>query len=352
MKVVFMSTNKIRVAVALTAVACAAPARADSVAEFYKGKTVTIITSTGAGGAYDLAARTLGRYLGKYLPGAPQFVVKNMPGGGHVVATNFMYTTAPKDGTYIATVNNAIPMIQVLDGKGVRFDARKLAWIGSMGISNLLTVAWASSGVKTMADVFAREVTTGATGTGSGTYLYPTAMNMILGTKFKVVLGYSSSAEVDLAMTRGEVVARAGASYRSFLAERPEWIKDKLINPLVQVGGTRDPALPDVPLMQDLGKTPEQQQLLRLISSSVAMGRPFLAPPETPPDRLAALRAAFDAVMKDPDFVAEAQRLELDLNPATGADVAKVALDTIDAPPDLVARAKAAIDPTGGGKAD
>ena len=334
--------------IAFAALVCAAQARAEPIEDFYKGKTVTIITSTGAGGAYDLAARTLGRYLPKYLPGAPQFVVKNMPGGGHVVATNYMYTSAPKDGTFIATVNNAIPMTQVLDGKGVRFDARRIAWIGSMGISNLLTVAWAASGVKSMDDAFAREVTAGATGTGSGTFLYPTAMNMILGTKFKVVLGYASSAEVDLAMTRGEVVARGGASYRSFLAERPEWIKDHLVNILVQVGATRDPDLPDVPLMHELGKTPEQQRLLRLISSSVAMGRPFLAPPEIPTDRLAALRRAFDAVMKDTDFIAEARKLELDHNPATGAEIAEVARDTIDAPPDLIEKARAAIEPAGG----
>ena len=335
------------IAALLSSAALAGPASADPVEDFYKGKTITIITSTGAGGAYDLAARTLDRYLPKYIPGAPQFVVKNMPGAGHVLATNYMYNQAAKDGTVIATVNNAIPMIQVLGGKGIRFDASKLAWIGSTGISNLLSVAWAKSGVKTMDDVLAHEVTTGATGTGSGTYIYPIAMNRILGAKWKVVLGYASSAEVDLAMTRGEVVARGGASYRSFLAERPEWIRDKLINILVQVGAVREKDLPDVPLMSELGKTPEQQRILRLISSSVAMGRPFLAPPETPPERLAALRRAFDAVMKDPGFVAEANKLELDLNPATGEQVAEVARDTIDAPPDMIAKAKEAIEPEG-----
>ena len=345
-----MTRARVRRLLSLAALVVAAPAHADPIEDFYKGKTVTIITSTGPGGAYDMAARTLGRHLPRYLPGAPQFVVKNMPGAGHVLATNYMYAQAARDGTYIATVNNAIPMIQVLDGKGVRFDARKLAWIGSMGISNLLTVAWGASGIKTIDDVFRREVTTGATGTGSGTFLYPTAMNMILGTKFKVVLGYSSSAEVDLAMTRGEVVARGGASYRSFLAERPEWIRDRLINILTQVGGAREPDLPDVPLMHELGKTPEQQRVLRLISSSVAMGRPFLAPPETPPERVAALRRAFDATMRDKDIIEEARKLELDLNPATGEAIANIARDTIDAPPDLIAQAKAAIEPAGDGK--
>ena len=156
-------------ALSLASFDCAS-VRADPIEDFYKGKTVTIVTSTGPGGAYDLAARTIGRYLPKYLPGAPSFVVKNMPGAGHVLATNYMYNQAPKDGTWIAIVNNAIPMVQALDGKGVRFDARKIKWIGSLGISNLLSVAWAKSGVKTMDDVFAGEVTTGATGTGSGTF--------------------------------------------------------------------------------------------------------------------------------------------------------------------------------------
>ncbi len=336
----------------LALAAMTGPALADPIEDFYKGKTITIVTSTGPGGAYDLSARTIGRYLPKYLPGAPQFVVKNMPGAGHVLATNFMYNSAPKDGTTIAIVNNAIPLIQALGGKGIRFDASKIAWIGSLGISNLLSVAWAKSGVKTMDDVFAREVTTGATGTGSGTFLYPTAMNAILGTKWKVVLGYASSAEVDLAMTRGEVVARGGASYRSFLAERPEWIRDKLVNVLTQVGGAREKDFPDVPLMSELGKTEEQRQVLRLISSSVAMGKPFLAPPEIPADRLAALRHAFDQTFKDPEFIAEAQKLELDFNPSSGEAIARVARDTIGAPADLVAKAKAAIETDGGAKSE
>ena len=247
-------------------------------------------------------------------------------------------------------MNNAIPLIQALGGQGIRFDASKIAWIGSLGISNLLSVAWAQSGVKSMADVFAREVTTGATGTGSGSYLYPTAMNHILGTKWKVVLGYKESAEIDLAMTRGEVVARGGASYGSFLAERPEWMRDKLVNVLVQVGAKRDHDFPDVPLMTELAKTPEQEAQLRLISSSVPMGKPFLAPPEIPDERLAALRHAFDMVVKDPEFIAESARLQLDLQPSSGEEIARVARDTIAAPPDLIAKTKAAIEPEGGAK--
>jgi tripartite-type tricarboxylate transporter receptor subunit TctC len=318
-------------------------AQAQSVEDFYKGKTITIVTSTGPGGAYDLAARTISHYMGKYIPGNPQFIIKNMPGGGHVLATNYMFTTAPKDGTYIATVSNGIPTHQVLDGKGVRFDARKFQWLGTTGISNLLTVSWHTSPVKTIADVMEHEIITGATGTGSGTYMYPSAMNAVLGTKFKIVLGYTSSQEVDLAMERGEVAARSGASYRGFLAEHPDWIRTGKLNVLTQVGGVRDPDLPNVPLMDELGKTPEQRQVLRLISSPVAMGRPYLAPPEVPAERIAALRHAFDQVMKDPDFQAEAQKLDLDLNPLPGDKVAEIVRDTIDAPQDVLAKARTAM---------
>jgi tripartite-type tricarboxylate transporter receptor subunit TctC len=281
--------------------------------------------------------------MGKYIPGNPAFVIKNMPGGGHVLATNYMYTTAPKDGTVIATVSNGIPTHQVLDGKGVRFDARKFEWLGTTGISNLLTVSWHTSPVKTMADVMTHEIVTGATGTGSGTYMYPSAMNAILGTKFKIVLGYTSSQEVDLAMERGEVAARSGASYRGFLAEHPDWIRGGKLNVLTQVGAVRDPDLPNVPLMEELGKTDEQRKILRLISSPVAMGRPYLAPPGVPADRIAALRAAFDKVMKDPEFLAEAKKLDLDISPLAGDKVAEIVRDTIDAPADVLTKARAAM---------
>ena len=344
-----MFTNSFRHAVC-AGLLCVAPclARADAIEDFYKGKTLSIITSTGAGGAYDLTARTLGRYLPKYLPGAPTVVVQNMPGAGHVRATNYMFAQAAKDGTVIATVSNGIPLYQVIDGKGARFDARKFNWLGSTGISNLLTVAWASSGVKSFEDAYRREIITGGTGAGSGTTMYPTVMNSVLGTKFKVVLGYTSSQEVDLAMERGEVAARSGASYGGWLAEHPDWIRGGKIVVLTQTGGVREADLPNVPLMQELGKTDEQNQLLKLISSPVAVGRPFLTAPEVPPERVAALRRAFDAVMKDEAFIAEAKKLELDLKPATGDQVRAIVEDSVGAPPDMIAKARAAQEAAGG----
>jgi tripartite-type tricarboxylate transporter receptor subunit TctC len=324
-------------------------AQADPVEDFYKGKTISVITSTGVGGPFDLTARALAKHMPRYLPGRPAMIVKNMPGGGHVLATNYMYTQAAKDGTFIATVNNIIPLHQVLDGRGVRFDARKFNWLGSTGTSNLFTWAWYTSGFKAIEQVSSRELITGATGMGSGTFIYPNAMNVVLGTKFKIVMGYASSAEVDLAMERGEVNARGGASLAGMLQERGEWIRDKKVVALVQVGAEREKDYPDVPLMHELAKTAEQRQVLTLVSSPPALGRPFFTTQDVPADRVAALRKAFDATMRDEAFLAEAKQLGLDMNPMTGDRVAAIVDDTINAPAEAVAKAKIAIETAGSG---
>ena len=325
----------------------ASAAAADPVEDFYKGKTVTVVTSTGVGGPFDLTARALAKHMPKYIPGRPAMIVKNMPGGGHVLATNFMFTQVAKDGTFIATVNNSIPLHQVLDGRGVRFDARKFYWLGSTGTSNLLTVAWHTAGFRSMDDVIARELVTGATGVGSGTFIYPNAMNVVLGTRFKIVMGYPSSAEVDLAMERGEVFARSGASLSGILQERPAWIHEKKVVVLTQIGAERENDFPDVPLMHELAKNAEQRQILTLISSPPSLGRPFFTTPEVPDDRAAALRKAFAATMKDDGFLAEAKQLNLDMNPIGGDKVAAIVEATINTPDALIAKAKAVLDAPG-----
>ncbi len=241
-------------------VACAT-VQAEPVADFYQGKTVTVVASTGAGGPLDLIARTVAKHIGRHIPGNPGMIVRNMPGGGHVLATNFMYNQAPKDGTTIATVVNSIPLHQVIDGRGVRYDARRFGWIGGLGTSNLMTVAWHTVGVRTIDDVMRRELPTGATGVGSGTFVYTNAMNVVLGTKFKMVLGYASSTDIDLAIERGEVQARGGFSLSGIKQERPYWIAEKKVVMLAQVGGEREPEYPDVPLMHELAKTTEQRQI-------------------------------------------------------------------------------------------
>jgi len=329
--------------------AAGAPAYADAVSDFYKGKQISLIVSTGAGGTYDTVARQLSRFMPKHIPGEPTIVVKQMPGAGHVLATNFMFNQAPKDGTHIATVGNTIPLHQVLDGKGARYEANKFNWLGTTGISNLMTVAWATSGVKSIDDVMKREVTAGSTGAGSGTSLYPTVMNKVVGTKFKIVAGYQRATEIDLAMERGEMDVRSGFSYGSLATEHPDWLAEKKVVVLVQVGGVREPDFPDVPLMSDLAKNDEQRQILTLISSTVALGRPYMTTPDVPADRLAALRKAFMDTLADKDFLAEAKKLNFDLRPADAAAVTKIVNDVVNAPPDIVAKTKEVIGDMGGG---
>jgi tripartite-type tricarboxylate transporter receptor subunit TctC len=259
-----------------------------------------------------------------------------------------MFNQAPKDGTYIATIGNSIPQSQALDGKGIRFDARKFNWLGTTGISNLMTAAWAASGVKTIDDAFKNEVTAGSTGSGSGTMLYPTITNNVVGTKFKIISGYRKATEIDLAMERGEVVVRAGFSLGSISNEHPDWIAEKKVNFLFQVGGTREDRYPDVPLMSDLGKTAEQRQLMAVLSAPVALGRPYLAPPDMEADRVTALRAAFDATLKDSEFLAEAKKLKFDLRPLGAEDTAKIVRETIEVPPNVAEKAKEILGGIGG----
>ena len=330
---------------ALALFLCAATAQADPIEDFYKGKTVTIVTSTGVGGPFDLTARALAKHMPKYVPGRPTMIVRNMPGGGNVLATNYMYTQAPKDGTALGVVNNIIPLHQVLDGRGVRFDARRFNWLGSTGGSNLFTWVWHTAGFKSMDDVTRRELITGSTGVGSGTFIYPNAMNMILGARHRIVMGYASTAALDLAMERGEVQARAGASLAGMLQEHSDWFRDHKIIPLVQIGSERDKDYPDVPLMHELGKNAEQRQVLALISSPPSLGRPFFTTQDVPPERVAALRSAFDATMKDEGFLTEARQLGLDMQPMQADAVTQIVFATINAPADIVAKAKLAIEP-------
>ena len=228
----------------------------------------------------------------------------------------------------------------------MRYDATKFNWIGSTGAKNSALFVWADNPVKSIVDVLAREVTIGGTGAGSSLVVYPTAMNNVLGTKSKVVIGYKSSEDIALAMQRGEVEARVLA-YSSVLATHPEWITENKIRFLVQAGIKRDKDIPDVPLMTELAQTEEQREILKLISLPVPLGQPYLAPPETPADRVALLRRAFDATMADRDFRAEAARLQLDLDPMTAAEVAAVVDETVSTPPDIVAKAKLAMGAAG-----
>lgn len=326
------------------------PASAQTPAEFFAGKTVTLICSAAAGGAVDLNARQVAKHIARFIPGSPTVVVRNMPGGGHLLATNFLYNQAPRDGTHIGTVINMMPLHQVTGGQGVHFDTAKFNWLGSTGVSNLTIMVWHTAGVKSIEDVKKREVMLGATGVGSGSYLYGYALNQILGTRFKMVTGYKGIADIDLATERGEVQGRSGASLSGLLKEHPEWLSSRKLFPLVQIGTQRDKLYPDVPLFHELEATPEQREILKVIASPVLIGRPYLAPPGVPADRVEALRKAFWTAMQDSEFHKEAAALSLELNPIDAADLTKIVNDTLKTPPELLAKVKPILAPDGAGK--
>jgi tripartite-type tricarboxylate transporter receptor subunit TctC len=312
--------------------------------DFYRGKTITIINSTGNGGSYFNLAQALTRHMPKYIPGNPAMIVKSMPGGGNILATNFMYVSAPKDGTHIATINNSIPLHQALDGRGIQYDVTKFNWLGSTGTYNSVAYVWSAAGFTSIGDVFHREVLLGGTGVGSSIVIYPAAMNSLLGAKFKIVLGYKSTSEIDIAMERGEVQARTG-SYTGLRSDHPDWLSQRKVDILLQIGSKRDPELPDVPLLTELGRNDEERQILELISSPIALGRPYLAPPNVPADRLSILRDAFARTMRDESFLSEARKMDHEIAPQSAEDVSRIVEATIRAPASVIQRAKEVMGP-------
>ena len=339
-----MRTAQIRIAAVFLPAALAALAAAPAVRaqDFYAEKSIRIITSTGAGGTYDIIARMAARHLPKYIPGAPTVVVQNMPGGGHMLASNHIYNLAEKDGTVLGVLNQNVPAHQVLDGRGVRYDARKFNWIASLGDRNQTFVTWHTSGLKTFEDVLKKGAIAGATGEGSSGFRYPTAINNVLGAKIKIVKGYKNAGDVELAMSRGEVNAQAH-SYTAFLTGHADWIREKKVIFVLQMGPKRDRDLPDVPLWTDFAKTPEDKAVLNLIGSSVTLGRPFLAPPGVPADRVALLRKSFLATFADKNFVAEAAKQRIDVNVLTGEELQQIVDGMVGSSPAVIARAKAAM---------
>jgi tripartite-type tricarboxylate transporter receptor subunit TctC len=281
---------------------------AQSVEDFYKGKTIQIVVGFGVGGGYDLYARALSRYLGKHLPGHPNVVVQNMEGAGSVRAANFVYIGSPQDGTVIAAVNQNMPMYQILGGAGAKFEAAGMQWLGSMTNSNGLLYTWHTSGIKTLDDAKTREVPMGAVGAASDSVIFPNLINELLGTKFKPITGYAGSSQIHLAMERGEVMGRGGNSWASVQTANMSWVKENKINILVQVGFEKEPDLPNVPLLLDLVKDEELKSVIRVVSLPTALGYGHWVAPGVPKDRVAALRAAYAAAMKDPEFLAEVKK--------------------------------------------
>jgi tripartite-type tricarboxylate transporter receptor subunit TctC len=317
---------------------------AQSVADFYRGKTITMAVGTSPGGDYDLRMRMVGRYLGKYIPGNPAVVATNMPGAGQMLVANWLANVAPKDGTAIVALSQNMPVHQATGASGVRYDVRKFHWIGNTTDTPNVINAWHTTGIHTIQDVMQRELVVGATGNASGSFLYPYALNQLVGTKFKIVTGYPGGNDINLAMERGEVGGRGSNSWASWKSTRPQWLAEKKVIVLVQVGVKRNPELPDVPTLQDLAKNDADRQVLTFISADTAISRPLVTCAGVPPERVEALRRAFDAAMKDPEFLAEAEKSKTDISPMTGEEAQKIAEATINAPAEVRSSASRLIE--------
>lgn len=282
------------------------------------GKNVTMIIGFGPGGGYDAWGRVVARYIGKHLPGNPNVVPQNMPGGGSFNAANHIFTIAPKDGTVLAIIARDAPLGPLTGAAGARFDPLKISWIGTPTTETNVCISMARAKVKTFKDLRENELIIGNTGVGTGTYSYPKALNGIFGTKFKLISGFPSSTDVFLAMERNEVDGIC-ESLDSVISKRPDWIATKKVNVLFYGGAQPTIDLHGAPFIVDLGRNADEKQALEFLYAGQGIGRPFVAPPDLPADRLKMLRDAFSATMKDKEFVADATKQKLDVEPEDGA---------------------------------
>jgi tripartite-type tricarboxylate transporter receptor subunit TctC len=324
---------------AALAVACLAPLRAsaDPVADFYHGKTISVLIGVGPGGEYDTIARLVARYIGRYIPGHPTLVAQNMIGASGLKLMNYLATLAPQDGTFIGMIQEGLPSFQAVGMPGVQFDAAKFNWLGAIAPIDETIAVWNRVGVTTIEGARQKEIVTGATARGSVTYTFPVLLNELFGTRFKLVTGYTSGPQINLAMERGEVEARNN-TWSSWKVTEAGWLREHKISILVQ-SGPRAPDL-DAPLVSTLTNNTDDRRLIDLVLSGCALGRPLTITPGVPVDRVAALRAAFDATMKDPDFLADAKALHFDVDPIEGVAMQKTIGQILAVPGNVARRAK------------
>ena len=333
------------VAFIVCAIAGIAPSHAQAVADFYRGRTLDLYIGLSAGGGYDVYGRTVARFMSEHIPGKPRIVPKNMTGAGSRTAANFMYTVAPKDGTALASVEQSIALQQALGDATVNFDARRFNWIGNPIADNNVLATFRPSGITTLEDAKKRDVAIGATGINTSSQ-YAQALNMVAGTRFKIIIGYPGGAEINLAMENGEVAGRGSSAWSSWKVTRPQWVRDGRLVPLVQIGLAKAADLPHVPLLIDVATTEEDRAALRLLSAPPTIGRPIFTTPDVPAERVKALRDAFDATMKDPEFITEVTKSQLEVAPKTGAAIEKAMSDALSADEKVLARARAIADIT------
>ena len=313
-------------------------AQAQPAAEFYKGKQVDLYIGYSTGGGYDIYARLLARHIGKHIPGNPTIVPRNMEGAGSLRLANWLYKVAPRDGTAFGTIGRGIPFHPLMGGKGAQFEASEFAWIGSANDEVSVCAAWGKTGIARFDELYKKEMIVGGTGATADTDLFPKVMNGVLGTKMRVITGYPGGNDITLAMQRGEVQGRCGWSWSSIKTNHPDWVKDGTLKLLVQLSLEKHPDMPNVPLIMDMVKTEEQRGVMRLLFARQVMGRPFLAPPGLPADRIALLRRAFMDTMKDKEFLAQADKMKLEITPVSGERVQELVAEIYRTPSDIVKR--------------
>jgi tripartite-type tricarboxylate transporter receptor subunit TctC len=332
---------------ALIAAVVAAQASAQTPDAFYRGRQITFIIGAGAGGGYDAYYRTFARYVVRHIPGNPSIVPKNMPAASGLAAANTLYTTAERDGATIGAFPNNIPMDPLFGNPGARFDAQKLNWLGSIGKLDNVCATWITSPIKTIAAAREREVVVAGAAATSNSAIMPRVLDALLGTRFRVISGYDPGSGLTLALESGETEGICGLSWSTIKASRPHWISDHKLNVILQVGLTRLAELPDVPSALDLITDPAAKRVLELILIRQEFGRPLAAPPGVPPDRLAVLRAAFDATMTDADFLAEAKQAQLEIDPLRAGEIERLLAGAYAAPAAVVHAAAELIEPPG-----
>jgi tripartite-type tricarboxylate transporter receptor subunit TctC len=324
------------------ALAALSPARAAGVEDYYKGRTVTLVIGYSVGGGYDLYARLVAAFMGRHIPGSPTIVPQNMPGAGSLKAANYLYSVAPKDGSVIGIFGRSMGLEPLL-GSDAAYDGTKFTWLGSVTNDVSLCVTWKSSPIKTWNDVLTKDFTFGGEGSGADPDVFALTLKNVFGAKVKLVTGYPGTNETTLAMERGEIDGLCGLSYSTLKSRHEAWLEDGSLHLLVQAGIRRSPALPDVPFLTDLATDPETVQILKFIVAPQGMARPFVAPPGIPEERESALRAAFEATMTDKDFLAQAAKQEIDVDPVAGIEIDTMLKHLYATPKDIIAKAAAAM---------
>jgi tripartite-type tricarboxylate transporter receptor subunit TctC len=317
------------------------PAAAESVEEFYRGKTVIVAIGFSVGGGYDLYARILARHLGKHIPGHPNVVAQNREGAGSQRLTLYLYNAAPRDGTVIGAFSRSMAVAPLIDHSP--FDATKFTWLGSLSTDTSVCMMWHTSPIRTFDDMLANPFTVGGEGGGADPDAFSLLLRNMFGAKLKLISGYPGTNEATLAMERGEVSGVCGMSWTTVKARHMDWVNAHQVNIPVQFGLEREPDLPDVPTVIDLVKSDEQAKMARLILAGQAMARPIAGPPGIPADRKQALIAAFDAAVKDPELLADAQRMQAEIRPVNAATIEKLLAEIYATPKDIVAKAAKAI---------